>query len=59
MLLLMRVMEVELLVIVLGLLKVRNNDKECNYCSLLGVTANESIGGGVAGRNTRTTKSKK
>ena len=26
---------------------------------LLGVTANESIGGGVAGRSTRTTKSKK
>ena len=26
---------------------------------LLGVTANESIGGGVTGRSTRTTKSKK
>ena len=26
---------------------------------LLAVTANESIGGGVAGRSTRTTKSKK
>ena len=49
----------ELLVIVLELLKVRNNDKKYNYCSLLGVTAIESIGCGVAGRSTRTTKSKK
>ena len=48
----------ELLVIVLELLKVRNNDKECNYCSLLGVTTNESIGSGVTGCSTRTTKSK-
>ena len=56
----MRVLEVlQLLVVLLGLLKVRNNDKECNYCSFLGVTAKESIGGGVAGCSTRTTKSKK
>ena len=27
----MRVLEVELLVVAQGLLKVRNNDKECNY----------------------------
>ena len=59
MLLLMRVLEVELLVVAQGLLKVRNNDKELIIALLLGVTANESIGGGVAGRSTRTTKSKK
>ena len=57
----MRVLEVlQLLVVPQGLLKVRNNDKKNAIIALLlGVTANESIGGGVAGRNTRTTKSKK
>ena len=49
----------ELLDVAQGLLKVRINDKECKYCSLLGVTANESIGGTtVTGRGARTTKSK-
>ena len=55
----MRVLELELLDIAQGLLKVRNNDKDAIIALVLGVTANESIGGGVGGCSTRTTKSKK
>ena len=49
----------ELLDVVLGLLKVTNNDKNVIIALSLGVTTNKSIGGGVAGRSIRTAKSKK